>query len=192
MTFVKIWFLGLIKPARMVDELRDKPAPFWGLWAVLIRFVVTSLTSILALYLLGRLAFAPSRLTSLPIENYYKAEIFFLPVWGLGIWLLMGSVAHIAIRLSGRQSSFDSILNVIGMGMLTPMPVLWLFDWATIALGWYGLMTQAVSHSIVQLWEAGVEAVGFRRILGLRLPVAIMLAIAINVIYVLLAMIFIR
>ncbi|MBI2830991.1 MAG: YIP1 family protein, partial [Chloroflexi bacterium] len=172
--------------------LKDKPAPIWGMRAVLIRFVVTSLTSILALYLSGRLPFAPSRLTFLPIEDYYKAEIFFLPLWGLGIWLLMGGIAHTVIRLFGKQSSFDDILNIIGMGMLVPMPVLWLFDWATIALDWYGLTVQAASHSLAQLWETGVQAVGFRKILGLSVFGAVIMAIIINAVYILLAMVFIR
>ncbi len=67
----------------MTDELRAKPAPLYGFVMVLIRFVVTSLTSLLALYLLDRVPFAPSRLTFLRNENYYRAEIFFLPLWGI-------------------------------------------------------------------------------------------------------------
>ena len=192
MTFLRIWLLGLTKPAHMFDKLKQKPAPFWGLWAVLIRFVVTSLTTTLALYLLGRLPFAPSRLTFLPIENYYRAEIFFLPIWGLGIWLLMASIAHVFIRLAGKRSNFDQILNVIGMGMLVPMPVVWLFDWTAIGFSFYTIMPMAISHSVFQLWEVGIEAIGFNKLLGLRLPIAVMLAIAINVVYVLLAMTFIR
>ncbi len=104
----------------------------------------------------------------------------------------MGSITHIVIRLSGLQDSFDDILNIIGMGMLIPMPVLWLFDWATIALGWYGLVVQAASHSLVQIWEAGIETLGFRRILGLKVSAAVALAITINAVYILLAMVFIR
>ena len=192
MNFVRLWFLGLINPSGMLNELKDKPAPVWGVWAVLIRFLVTSLTSILALYLLDRLPFAPSRLTFLPVADYYKAEIFFLPLWGLGIWLLMSGMAHVVIRLFGKISDFDQILNIIGMGMLVPMPVLWLFDWATIASGWYGMIAQATSHSLIQLWETGIEALGLKRILGLRLSGAVALAAVINVVYVLLAIIFIR
>lgn len=192
MTFLRIWLLGLTKPSHLFDELRHKPAPMWGLWAVLIRFVVTSLTTTLALYLLGRLPFAPSRLTFLPMENYYRAEIFFLPLWGLGIWLLMASIAHVFIRLAGKGSNFDQILNVIGMGMLVPMPAVWLFDWTAIGFSFYTMMPMAISHSVFQLWEVGIEATGFNRLLGLRLPFAVMVAIAINVVYVLLAMTFIR
>jgi hypothetical protein len=192
MTFLRVWLLGLTKPSHMFDQLKQKPAPFWGFWAVLIRFIVTSLTTTLALYLIGHLPFAPSRLTFLPIENYYRAEIFFLPIWGLGIWLLMASMAHVVIRLAGKRSDFDQILNVVGMGMLVPMPVLWLFDWTAVGLGFFTMMPMAISHSIFQLWEVSIEAIGFNRLLGLRLFMAVMLALAINVVYVLLAMTFIR
>jgi hypothetical protein len=144
------------------------------------------------LYLLGRLPFAPSRLTFLPMEHYYRAEILFLPLWGLGIWLLMASLAHVFIRLTRKGSNFDQILNVIGMGMLVPMPAVWLFDWTAIGFSFYPMMPMAVSHSVFQLWEVGIEATGLSKLLGLRLPVAVMVAIAINVVYVLLAMTFIR
>jgi hypothetical protein len=176
----------------MFDELRQKPAPFWGLRAVLIRFVVTSLTTTLALHLLGGLPFAPSRLTFLPMEDYYRAQILFLPLWGLGIWLLMASMAHIFIRLAGKRSSFDQVLNVIGMGMLVPMPAVWLFDWTAIGFSFYTMMPMAISHSASRLWEVGIEATGLNKVLGLRLPIAVTVAMVINVVYVLLAMALIR
>ena len=45
MTFQKLWLTAIINPAQALDELRFKPAPRWGLYAVLIRFVGVSLTS---------------------------------------------------------------------------------------------------------------------------------------------------
>ncbi len=176
----------------MTKELHSKPAPLYGFIMVLIRFVITSLTSLLALYLLHKLPFAPSRLTFLPNEEYYRAEILFLPLWGIGIWILMGGLAHLATRLMRKAGNYDQVLNIIGIGMLTPMPFLWLFDWLAIALNMYGLMLQAISHSVSQLWEAAVQTIGFKKILGLRLPAAVLIAVLINALYVSLAMIFIR
>ena len=190
--FLYFWFRAIFKPIRTIDELIRKPSPTWGLWAVLTRFIVTSLTTTLALYLLGRLPFVDSQLTILPIENYYKAEIFFLPFWGLGIWLLMSSLSHIIIRLSGRSSNFDHVLNIIGIGMLVPMPFLWLWDWTSIGLNWPYLPQLAVAHSLSQIWEGSIQAIGFRRIVGLKVRFAIILAIVINVVYILLAQFFIR
>jgi len=188
----QVWLLGLINPPRAFEELKSKPAPMWGLWAVLIRFVATSLTTTLALYLLGRLPFEPSRLTFLATEEYYAAEIFFLPLFGLAVWLLAGAVVHVILRLAARVTNFDKILNVIGMGMLIPMPVVWLWDWIAIALNWYQLAVMAVSHSVFALWGVILYSVGFKKILGLRTLPAIGLALVITGIYISLASLFIR
>lgn len=192
MNFVQVWLLGLINPSRSFEELKSKPAPMWGFWAVVIRFVVTSLTTILALHLLGRVPFASSRLTFLATKNYYSAEIFFLPIFGLAIWLLGSAIIHVALRLARKVSDFDQILNIVGMGMLIPMPVVWLWDWTMIALNWYQMTLMAISHSIFALWGVILYSVGFKRILGLRTFLAIGLALAITVVYISLAMIFIR
>jgi hypothetical protein len=49
----------------------------------------------------------------------------------------------------------------------------------------------AISHSIIQLWEASIETIGFIT-LRLKILPAIILALVINAIYIALAMIFIR
>jgi hypothetical protein len=190
--FFKIWWMSITRPAQMTEELRAKPAPLYGFIMVLIRFVITSLTSLLALYFLHRIPFAPSRLAFLPTEEYYRAEIFFLPLWGIGIWLLMGGLGHLSMKLLRKPGNYDQALNIIGMGMLTPMPLLWLWDWLAIALNIYGVLTQAISHSIAQLWEATVQTIGFKKILGLGLPTAALIAVLINALYISLAMMFIR
>jgi len=71
MNFFQIWFLGIVNPPLAFDELRRKPAPHWGFWAVLIRFIGTSMTTILALFLLDRQLFERSCLTFLSEKNYY-------------------------------------------------------------------------------------------------------------------------
>lgn len=192
MNFAQVWFLGIVNPFRSFEELKSKPAPMWGLWAVLIRFIVTSLTEILPLYLLGRTPFVPSRLTFLPTENYYASEIFFIPLFGFAMWLLGSSTVHVILRLAKKPSDFDKVLNIIGMGMLIPMPVVWLWDWVAIALNWYQVMIMAATHSLFALWGVILYSVGFKRILGLRMGVAIGLALVITVIYISLATIFVR
>jgi hypothetical protein len=192
MNFVRVWLFGVIHPARSLDELKDKPAPQWGLWAVLIRFVTTALIETFPLYLLGREPFAPSYLTFLSTKDYYKAEVFFLPLFGLALWLLMSGLAHVLVRVAGKGSDMDRILNIVGLGMLIPMPVLWACDIAMIALNIFVLPWSAISHATVQLWEASLEALGFIRLLRLRILPAILLALVINALYIGLANIFAR
>ncbi len=192
MNFVRVWLSGVIHPARSLDALKDKPAPQWGLWAVLIRFVTTALIETFPLYLLSREPFAPSYLTFLATKNYYRAEVFFLPLFGVALWLLMSALAHVVLRVAGKGSDMDRILNIVGLGMLIPMPVLWVWDVAMIALNIFTIPVWALSHATVQLWEASIEAVGFIRLLRLRVLPAISLALAINALYIGLAMIFAR
>lgn len=146
MNFFQVGLLG------MVNSSREKPAPSWGFWAILVRFVPTSLTSVLALHLLGRTPFAPSYLTFLSTENYYAAEIFHLPAFGLAAWLLGGGVVRLCLRLTGNPSNFDWILNVIGFGLLIVMPAVWFLDWSAIALDVYGV---GVSHPCSHLAVGG-------------------------------------
>ena len=159
MDLFRLWFLGIINPSAAFDELKQKPAPQWGLWAILIRFVVTSLTSILSLHLLDRRPFVDSYLTFLSEENYYAAEVFFLPVFGLAGWLLGSGVVHVILRLAGKKSQFDWILNVIGWGLLVVMPVVWVLDWVSIALDIYGAGLIPVIHALVSVWEVVLHPV---------------------------------
>jgi uncharacterized membrane protein HdeD (DUF308 family) len=97
----------------MFGELKSKPAPRWDLWAVLIGSIVSSLTTFLPLYMLGRVPFSPSNLSILPTDQYYRAQIFFFPVFALAVWLLMSGVAHIILRLSNKEGNFDHIGNSV-------------------------------------------------------------------------------
>ena len=193
MNFVQLWLLGLINPSRAFDELRQKPAPAWGFWAILVRFVPTALTSMVALHLLDRTPFVPSYLTFLSTENYFAAEIFFLPIFGLGSWLLGGAVVHLCLRLARRPSSFDWILNVLGFGSLIVMPAVWFLDWLAIALNVYGAGVIPVIHVLLALWEVALFGIGLSKMEGLRFwPACLLGLVFTGGVYIPLAMLFVR
>jgi len=54
------------------------------------------------------------------------------------------------------------------MGLLIPMPVVWVWDWTMIAADWYHVTVRAVSHSLFALWGAMLFSIGFIKILELR------------------------
>jgi hypothetical protein len=130
--------------------------------------------------------------TFLPEEDYYRVLVLAFPLFGLAAWLLMSSAAHVLIRLAHRECDFDQVLNIVGMSMLIPMPLLWVWDWAMIGLDRYTLATMAPSHALVQLWEAALGAIGFRRVLRLGPVAAVTMALVINLIFVLLGSLFAR
>jgi hypothetical protein len=78
------------------------------------------------------------------------------------------------------------------MGMLVPMPLLWIWDWTAIALNIYTVTNQAITHSMAQTWEATIQAVCYTKVLKTKAPIAIALAVLSNALYVVLAMHFIR
>lgn len=132
--FLQLWGLAIIRPRRAMTRLLDEPAPAWGLYATLVRFAGTAASSILALALFDRRPFVPSYLTFLQEEGYYRAEVLFLPLFGIAAWLLSGALVHVILRLSRGGGDVDRVLNVIGFSLLVVMPVVWLVDWTAIAL----------------------------------------------------------
>ena len=178
--FLRVWFAAIARPGRAFDTLEEKPAPGWGLASILVRFVGTALTSILALRLLDSRPFVPSYLTFLDDSNYYRAEVFFLPVFGISAWLLSSALVHLILRISGRESRFDGILNVVGFSLLVVMPVVWLLDWSGIALGFYGAAFTIPIHTGISIWEVALMAIGFRRLGNLGWPAALALGLLVK------------
>jgi hypothetical protein len=192
-SFLRIWFLAIIHPDPAFSILERKPAPFLGFISILVRFVGTALTSILTLQLLNRRPFVPSYLSFLDDANYYRAEIFFLPLFGVGAWLLSSALIHLILRISSRQSNIDWIMNVIGFSLLVVMPLVWLLDWAGIAFGFYGATFTIPIHFGVSVWEVVLMGIGFKRMGGLSWAGAMALGFVVKAgVYIPLAAIFIR
>jgi hypothetical protein len=194
MSFFRVWWLGITNPRVAFDELGRKPAPAWGFWAIAVRFVVTSLTSILALYVLDRTPFVASYLTFLPTDStYYLAEVFFLPVFGLGGWVLGGGVVHVILRLAGRESDFDWVLNVVGWSLLTVMPAVWMLDWVSLGLGVYGEGATPLIHALISVWEVALMGIGLSKMEGVKFWAACVLGLIVKGgVYIPLAMVFVR
>jgi hypothetical protein len=147
--------------------LPDRGAPGVGLAAVLIRFVVQDLVETLPLAVLGRRPFTPARVRIRP-EHHYRAQLVFLPPFGVAAWLCMGGAAHAVLRLTGRRSELARVLDVIGVGMAVPMPPLWVADAALIATNRFGMPALGLVNVPVQLWETVLFVVGLRT--ALRVP----------------------
>jgi hypothetical protein len=191
--FLQVWVKGIAHPNVAFLILEDKPAPGWGLLSILTRFIGTSLTSILALHLLSFKPFVSSYLIFLTDSNYYLAEIFFLPVFGIGAWLLSSSLIYLILRISGRESNIDWIMNVIGYSLLVVMPVVWLLDWTGIAFGFYGANFTIPIHAGISVWEVTLMGIGFNKVGKLTWPLSLLLGLIVKAgVYIPLAAIFIR
>ena len=151
-SFLRTWLTGYVNPSRAVLELIGRPAPHWGLYAQILRALLDSLVLYLPLHLMGRAPATPSYLTFLPTESYYQALTLLAPLFLLGQWLLLGAVAHVALRLLGHHSDVDQILNVTGMAALVVGAVLVLWDWLWIGVGWENATALGISHLVLDIW----------------------------------------
>ena len=185
------WVRGLVDPVAVMRALPVVGWPKTGMVAVVTRFAVTDLVETLPLALLGRRPFVPATVPIRP-EHHYRAQLVFLPVFGVGEWLLMGGAAHGLLRLAGERSDLSRVLDVIGTGMLIPMPPLWLGDTAMIAAGRFKLPGLAITHAAVQLWETALFGLGLRTVLEVPWRRAMAAGIAASVVYVLGASRFVR
>ena len=159
--------------------------PRLGLRAVLTRFVVTDLIETLPQALLGRRPFTPTRLP-IPSQRHYRIQLLYLPAFGVGVWLLMGGAAHGLLRLSGHDADLGRVLDVVGVGMLVPMPPLWAADVVMLATNTFRLPGLAVTHAVVQAWETALFGVGLHTVLGVPWAPAILAGLAASGIYVVL------
>lgn len=186
-----LWVRGLVHPVAVMRALPDVGWPKAGMVAVVTRFTVQDLVETLPLALLGRRPFIPAKLPIRP-EHHYRAQLVFLPVFGMGQWLLMGGTVHGLLRLTGERSDLSRVLDVIGVGMLIPMPTLWLCDAALIAADRFRLPELAIVNPTIQLWETALFGIGLRTVLGVPWRRALPAGLAASVVYVLGASRFLR
>jgi hypothetical protein len=177
MNFFQLWLTGYVKPMKFIDELKSKPAPQWGFYAQLLRAIFDSLLVYLPVALMGRVPPTPSYIPFIPTEHYYAALIGIAPFVLLTILLVQSVVIHVILRLMGRHSDIDQIINIVGMSSLIVGAVLIPWDWAMYALGLTDQYFLGTSHLIISLWAVVIMAVGLRRILSVPLWLSITLSV---------------
>ena len=193
MDFLRIWLLGLCRPSKAIDLLAGRHTPQYGLFAMLLRGGLVSLLWYLPAALSGRLPLPLPYLTIVSPGRYFAFLVWMFPLFVLGTWLMGGALTHLLLRLSGRQSDIDLILNIGGMGGLVGTMPLLVFDWANLLLG---LPTPVVLWGLIHLlidgWYIVFTVTGFRKLLGLPLWLALVLVGISFVIDVPLAALFLR
>ncbi len=177
MSFLRTWLTGYFSPAKLIEHLRSKPAPQWGIFAQFLRGVLDSLLIYLPVALTGRVPPTPPYLSFVPTERYYFALIWMAPFVLLAELLLACVVIHVLLRLMGRHSDIDQIINIGGMSALIVGAILIPWDWAWFALGVADQYFLGISHLVISLWAVVIMAVGLRRILAVPLWLSIVLSI---------------
>ena len=175
MAFLRLWLLAYRSPARFAAGLRDKPAPQWGLVAVLLRGLIDSLLLYLPISLMGWQPPTPSFIPIFSTEHYYRTLIFIGPLVFLAQWLMGSALMHVVLRLTRRRSDMDLILNILGMTTLAIAAVILAWDWLCIAAGWGDQYFLGISHLIIDTWGIAIAVVAFKRLLGVPVWLGILL-----------------
>lgn len=191
-TFLLVWLSGYRSPVRLVEGLRDKPAPSWGFYAQLIRAAMDALLLYLPLALMGEQPSTPSYLTFITSEGYFAVLVWLAPVFLLCQWLLLSAILHLTLRLSGQRSDIDQILNITGMAALVVGAFLVAWDWLWILVGWQNVVLLGVSHLLLDGWGLAITVIGFKRILGMPVYMGTGLSLLWIVLGLPLAMLFMR
>ena len=166
MNFVRVWLTGYYNPVKMIEQLRSEPAPHWGFYSQFLRAALDSLLVYLPVALMGRIPPTGSNLSFLPTEQYYWHLIWLSPIILGADWLLASAFTHVVLRLAGRQSDFDQILNIGGMAAIVVGAFLLVWDWSWLALGGVDQYFLGISHLAISLWGVVIGAIGLKRILG--------------------------
>lgn len=167
MSFIRLWFLGYSRPAKMMEALRTKPAPQWGFYGQFLRSVIDSLVLYLPVAIMGRTPPAPSNISILPTEQYYWHLIWLSPLVLGAVWLLSSAFIHLMVRFVGRRSDYDQVLNIVGMATIVVGASILVWDWLWFALGGMNQYLLGLTHLAISLWAVLIEAIGLKRILGI-------------------------
>jgi hypothetical protein len=190
--FFRVWLSGYYSPARFAAGLRDRPAPLWGACAVLVRCALLSLLTYLPLQLSGRVPPTPSNLSFIATEQYYGALIWLAPLVLVVQWLLGGAIAHVTLRLAGRPSNIDVILNISAMAGLVVGTFLVAWDWVWILVGGMDQILLGISHLILDIWYIVLTVTGLRRLLEVPVWLGVVLCLLIIATAMPLAIMFMR
>jgi hypothetical protein len=161
-TFVRVWFTGYVSPGKLVAELKDKPAPQWGFYAQTLRALMDSFLLYLPLFLMGRTPPTSSYVSFIATEDYYGALILLAPIVFTAQWLLGGGVMHVVLRMSGRPSDYDRILNLIGLATLVVGAFLVAWDWVWLIVGGLNQNWLGISHLLIDVWGGVIVVLGLR------------------------------
>ncbi len=192
MNFVRLWGSGYLSPRRFIDELSDKRAPHWGLGAQCLRALLDSLLVYLPISLMGRVPPTPSFLPVFPTERYFATLVWLTPLVLISQLLLSTAFIHCTLRLLGRTSDFDRLVNLVGMTALVVGAVLVPWDWAWFAIGGVGQYFLGISHLIIDLWAVYLVVLGMKRMLGIPTWLGIALNVLGLAVSLVVAMVFMR
>jgi hypothetical protein len=194
MSFTRIFLNSYLHPRRAMDALAELKNPRFGALYTLIRWTMLSLLFYLPFYLLKFEPISPAYLQIFDTREYFLYAVFIMPVFGILSWIYLSGAGYVFLRLLGYPVEFDKLLNLGGLLNLTIGVVLLLFDWLMVAINFHtNANFMGIAHLVIaDPWSITLTAIFYKKHFGVPVWVTVLLGILVRILYIPVALIFIR
>jgi len=194
MGLIQIWLESYLHPRRALDALAGQTTPRYGAVYTLARGVMLAMLLYLPFYLLKFEPITPAYLEVFDTPNYFLYAVFIWPLFGPLSWVYLGGVVYLLLRLLGYRVDFDQLLNVGGLLDLTIGVVLLVFDWLMVVIGMHtSAVFMGVAHVLIaDPWSIALTAYFYKKYFGAPVWLSVMLGILVRLLYIPVAIVFIR
>jgi len=177
-----------------MDALAQQNTPRYGALFVFVRGLLLALLFYLPFYLLKFKPITPAYLKILDTPDYFLYAVFIWPVFGIISWVYLGGMVCAALRLLNYPVNFDRILNLEGLLNLTIGFVIIIFDWLMVAINFHNnAYFMGSAHILIaDPWSITLTAIFYKKYFGVPVWLSVLLGIFVRILYIPLAIIFIR
>jgi hypothetical protein len=104
----------------------------------------------------------------LPTDTYFYSLVWVAPIFFRFQWLCLAAAVHACVRLAGRTSDFDLLLEIAGLSALVVGAFLAPLDRACFLAGLRSRVALGFIHLVCAAWGGVLSVVAWRRPLGVR------------------------
>jgi hypothetical protein len=184
MKLFSTWFYGYFKINKTIENLKTQNSPLLGLVSSFVRAVLNSLILFLPIYLTNHIPAMPPYITFIDKEHYFLFLTIIIPFLFIFQWLFLSGVIYLILRLSGKKTNFDHILNIFGIVSLIVGSFLIIWDWIWVLLNSDNYILLGISHLIIDIWAIILTTKCLNRIMGIKIGFGIIL----NIIWIILSL----
>jgi hypothetical protein len=194
MNILQVWFRSYLHPRWVMDTIAQQRNALHGALYTIARGLALSLLFYLPFYLLKFEPITPAYLKIFDTPHYFLFAAFIWPAWSLFSWIYLEGVVYGILRLLRYPANLVQILNLGGLLSLTIGIVLLVFDWGMVALNLHTNATfLGIAHIVIaDPWAIALTAIFYKKFFGVPPWVSVLLGILVRMLYVPLAILFIR
>ena len=194
MSFTQIWLNLYLHPRKAMDALAQLQTPLYGALYAFIRGLLLALFMYLPFYLLKFEPITPAYLKIFDTPDYFLYAVFIWPIFSLLSWVYLSGVDYVILRLFRYPVNFDQILNLGGLLNLAIGVVILIFDWLMVAINFHSNeIFLGIAHLLIaDPWSIALTAIFYKKYFGVPVWLSVLLGILVRILYMPLAMVFIR